>query len=165
MPACGMGKGMGKSVHTCACAIALAGKTRPPCPVPRLGPINRMGRAARYRAHGHTGQASAKRNAKDENSSNIARRGSSHELRKRTRDAQLAESFTRICAAVTMACDNRRACSPFRFAPPRSNVPDSLARSSKTGGCEHDRQTFHLPMDESAEYESSPVTLKGSQMV
>ena len=46
-----------------------------------------------------------------------------------------------------------------------SNVPDSLSRSSEQGGCEHDRQTFHLPMDESAEYESSPVTLKGSQMV
>ena len=59
------------------------------------------GRAVRDRAHALTGPASAEGNAAScrwmKTARNIART-SSHDLRKRAREAQLAESITRICA-------------------------------------------------------------------
>ena len=59
--------------HTFERHDALAVQDGPPRPVSRLGPIHGMGRPERYRAHGLTGPASAKRNADDEHSSTIAR--------------------------------------------------------------------------------------------
>ena len=82
------------------------------------------GRAVRDQAHALTGPASAKRNAEDENSSNIARtsfpslpmtcasgRGRLSSLR-----------APRGYAQVALAWVGRKARSPLRFAPPRSNA-------------------------------------------
>ena len=52
--------------HTCARPDALAVREDPPSPALRPGPIHRMGRAARCRAHALTGSVSAWRNAQDE---------------------------------------------------------------------------------------------------
>ena len=65
--------GMQVGGQTCGRTADLAVREDPPIPVPRPGPIHRMGRAVRYRAHALSGLASAKRNADDEQSSTIAR--------------------------------------------------------------------------------------------
>ena len=59
--------------HTCASPDALAVREDPSSPAVRPGPIHRMGRAARCRAHALTGSASARRNIEDESHPNFAR--------------------------------------------------------------------------------------------
>ena len=71
--AAGIGMCMRAGGQTCLNAVALAVREDPPSPAVRPGPIHGMGRPVRCQAHALTGPASAKRNADDEDSTNVAR--------------------------------------------------------------------------------------------
>ena len=89
--------GMQVGGQTCGRTADLAVREDPPIPVPRPGPIHRMGRAVRYRAHTPSQVWLAQSATPTMNRARPSRARSSNDLCKRTRMTQLVESITRIC--------------------------------------------------------------------